>query len=160
MRPILRKGGEITLGLAYSLGKSKAYIEKLFAHRFKLNDPFARSELEQFAEEGAKFGSLISGLAESDLIPLETFPVNPELFGGESEGNRILTVSDVSADGGQVWLQRRIRWPDQPTMQELADELAKALQGLLEAYPGQFGALTKEDQEEPAFRHHFGERLF
>src|SRR3990172_1275725 len=120
---ILSTGGEIALGLAYSLEKPHAFVLLLFDRRLRPVTDNDRAELISLSRRGVDAAKHMQMMRPDEMIPMDEIPINPYLFGGGTEGRRILAVGDVSHDGGDTWFQKRVPLPDETTWGGLVEQL-------------------------------------
>jgi len=157
---ILSTGGEIALGLAYSLEKPPGFLLLLFDRRLRPATDDDRAALISLSRRGVSAAKHMQMMRPDEIIPMDEIPINPYLFDGGTDGRRILAVGDVSHDGGDTWFQKRVPLPDETTWGGLVDQLLGLLEKMKTWEPPYSKTIEPEDKVEPAIRMHFAERAY
>lgn len=109
---ILSNRGEVALGLAHWNRWPAPKIESFKANRFGILLPNEMESLESIAKRGSEVHERIILGPKGEPFDPDILPTNPYLFGDQSEGQRILLVTESINNATGRKFQERITYPD------------------------------------------------
>jgi len=136
---ILSSQGEVAVGLAILKQGTGGSFIAFFNRRFGFLADNERDSLLQLSEAMVENGATMQQLPAGASISLENVPLNPYLFGGATQGSRVLITGEVEIPGAEHRVQLRIPFTDVPTVDEVRQAFLERGLEIAGNYPGKFG---------------------
>lgn len=143
---ILATNGEQSLALAKFYGYSESSISSLYARRFEPLAPEDRESLELLADAIVASGMRQTEQLRAGSLTDVSGPVNPHLFGEETDGRRARYIVEIETEDGEPVIRIYMDYPDLPDPRDLVDDALERGRDIIGRYPERFG-LSQEQTD-------------
>ena len=124
---ILAAGGEIGIALQIAAGKDRNQVAVIIASRFPGLSLADTKRLYDFASQMAEAGQHSDWSSGEEIIDVESWPVNPYLFGNDPLGRRALIAGTYTSPATGKVIDIRAEIAGTETLDEVIEGLLEKL---------------------------------